>query len=49
MIVILYAEVGTKDFATFHHVLSEKAQKGEFVYILRHFVKVGICGNVIVS
>uniref|UniRef100_A0A8C6X339 UDP-glucose ceramide glucosyltransferase-like 1 n=1 Tax=Naja naja TaxID=35670 RepID=A0A8C6X339_NAJNA len=39
VVVILYAEVGTKDFATFHNVLSEKAQKGEFVYILRHFVK----------
>ncbi|ETE70311.1 UDP-glucose:glycoprotein glucosyltransferase 1, partial [Ophiophagus hannah] len=39
IVAILYAEVGTKDFATFHNVLSEKAQKGEFVYILRHFVK----------
>ncbi|XP_070607386.1 UDP-glucose:glycoprotein glucosyltransferase 2 [Erythrolamprus reginae] len=39
VVVILYAEVGTKDFATFHNVLSEKAQKGEFVYIFRHFVK----------
>ncbi|XP_063160721.1 UDP-glucose:glycoprotein glucosyltransferase 2 [Candoia aspera] len=39
LVVILYAEVGTKDFATFHKVLSEKAQKEEFVYILRHFVQ----------
>ncbi|XP_032082255.1 UDP-glucose:glycoprotein glucosyltransferase 2 isoform X2 [Thamnophis elegans] len=39
VVVILYAEVGTKDFATFHNVLAEKARKGEFVYILRHFVK----------
>ncbi|XP_048350418.1 UDP-glucose:glycoprotein glucosyltransferase 2 [Sphaerodactylus townsendi] len=38
-VVILYAEMGTKDFATFHKVLSEKAQKGEIVYILRHFIQ----------
>uniref|UniRef100_A0A8D2L931 UDP-glucose ceramide glucosyltransferase-like 1 n=1 Tax=Varanus komodoensis TaxID=61221 RepID=A0A8D2L931_VARKO len=36
-VVILYAEMGTKDFATFHEVLSEKARKEEIVYILRHF------------
>ncbi|XP_060089594.1 UDP-glucose:glycoprotein glucosyltransferase 2 isoform X2 [Heteronotia binoei] len=38
-VVILYAEMGTKDFATFHKVLSEKAQKEEIVYVLRHFVQ----------
>ncbi|XP_054830766.1 UDP-glucose:glycoprotein glucosyltransferase 2 [Eublepharis macularius] len=38
-VVILYAEMGTKDFAMFHKVLSEKAQKEEIVYVLRHFVK----------
>uniref|UniRef100_A0A8D2L804 UDP-glucose ceramide glucosyltransferase-like 1 n=1 Tax=Varanus komodoensis TaxID=61221 RepID=A0A8D2L804_VARKO len=38
-VVILYAEMGTKDFATFHEVLSEKARKEEIVYILRHFVQ----------
>ncbi|XP_053166108.1 UDP-glucose:glycoprotein glucosyltransferase 2 isoform X2 [Hemicordylus capensis] len=31
--------MGTKDFATFHKVLSEKAQKEEIVYVLRHFIK----------
>nr|XP_060625468.1 UDP-glucose:glycoprotein glucosyltransferase 2 isoform X2 [Anolis sagrei ordinatus] len=38
-VVILYAEMGTKDFATFHKVLSEKAQKEEIVYILRHYIQ----------
>ncbi|XP_072850795.2 UDP-glucose:glycoprotein glucosyltransferase 2 [Pogona vitticeps] len=38
-IVILYAEMGTKDFATFHKVLSEKAEKEEIVYLLRHFIQ----------
>uniref|UniRef100_A0A8D0H3B0 UGGT thioredoxin-like domain-containing protein n=1 Tax=Sphenodon punctatus TaxID=8508 RepID=A0A8D0H3B0_SPHPU len=38
-VVILYAEMGTKDFGTFHKVLSEKAQKEEIVYILRHYVQ----------
>uniref|UniRef100_A0A670IC80 UDP-glucose ceramide glucosyltransferase-like 1 n=1 Tax=Podarcis muralis TaxID=64176 RepID=A0A670IC80_PODMU len=38
-VVILYAEMGTKDFATFHKVLSEQAQKEEIVYVLRHFVQ----------
>ncbi|XP_077200010.1 UDP-glucose:glycoprotein glucosyltransferase 2 isoform X2 [Paroedura picta] len=38
-VVILYAEMGTKDFAKFHNVLSEKAQKEEIIYVLRHFVQ----------
>ncbi|XP_068124032.1 UDP-glucose:glycoprotein glucosyltransferase 2 isoform X2 [Hyperolius riggenbachi] len=38
-VVILYAEVGTKAFATFHKTLSEKAEKGEIVYVLRHYVQ----------
>ncbi|KAM7380489.1 hypothetical protein PAMP_003781 [Pampus punctatissimus] len=37
-VVILYAEIGTKKFATFHKVLSEKAQAGALTYVLRHFV-----------
>lgn len=38
--VILYAEIGTKDFVKFHKILSEKAQKEEIVYVLRHYVQV---------
>lgn len=41
-VVILYAEIGTKKFTSFHKVLSEKAQEGTLVYVLRHFVAVSI-------
>ncbi|XP_040913122.1 UDP-glucose:glycoprotein glucosyltransferase 2 isoform X2 [Toxotes jaculatrix] len=37
-VVILYAEIGTKKFTSFHKVLSEKAQEGKLIYVLRHFV-----------
>ncbi|KAL7881321.1 hypothetical protein AOLI_G00081690 [Acnodon oligacanthus] len=37
-VVILYAEIGTKKFNTFHKVLSERAEEGKLVYVLRHFV-----------
>uniref|UniRef100_A0A7N9AXD7 UDP-glucose ceramide glucosyltransferase-like 1 n=1 Tax=Mastacembelus armatus TaxID=205130 RepID=A0A7N9AXD7_9TELE len=37
-VVILYAEIGTKKFSSFHKVLSEKAEEGTLVYVLRHFV-----------
>ncbi|XP_071331061.1 UDP-glucose:glycoprotein glucosyltransferase 2 isoform X3 [Trachinotus anak] len=37
-VVILYAEIGTKKFTSFHKILSEKAQEGTLVYVLRHFV-----------
>uniref|UniRef100_UPI003AAA24A0 UDP-glucose:glycoprotein glucosyltransferase 2 n=1 Tax=Centroberyx gerrardi TaxID=166262 RepID=UPI003AAA24A0 len=37
-VVILYAEIGTKKFTSFHKVLSEKAAEGTLVYVLRHFV-----------
>ncbi|XP_023271609.1 UDP-glucose:glycoprotein glucosyltransferase 2-like isoform X6 [Seriola lalandi dorsalis] len=37
-VVILYAEIGTKKFTSFHKVLSEKAQEGTLVYVLRHFI-----------
>ncbi|XP_041856993.1 UDP-glucose:glycoprotein glucosyltransferase 2 isoform X2 [Melanotaenia boesemani] len=37
-VVILYAQIGTKKFASFHKVLSEKAQEGTLRYILRHYV-----------
>lgn len=39
-VVILYAEIGTKKFTSFHTVLSEKAEAGALTYILRHFVAV---------
>uniref|UniRef100_H0ZLM7 UDP-glucose ceramide glucosyltransferase-like 1 n=1 Tax=Taeniopygia guttata TaxID=59729 RepID=H0ZLM7_TAEGU len=38
-VVILYAEMGTKDFVKFHNILSERAQKEEIVYVLRHYVQ----------
>ncbi|XP_036396338.1 UDP-glucose:glycoprotein glucosyltransferase 2 [Megalops cyprinoides] len=37
-VAILYAEIGTKRFNTFHKLLSEKAREGKLAYILRHFV-----------
>uniref|UniRef100_A0A8C2EL15 UDP-glucose glycoprotein glucosyltransferase 2 n=1 Tax=Cyprinus carpio TaxID=7962 RepID=A0A8C2EL15_CYPCA len=36
-VAVLYAEIGTKEFNTFHKVLSERAQEGKLVYVLRHF------------
>ncbi|XP_067890497.1 UDP-glucose:glycoprotein glucosyltransferase 1 [Heterodontus francisci] len=38
-VVILYAEIGTKAFSKFHKILSEKAGKGEVIYVLRHYVQ----------
>ncbi|MGH0118928.1 UNVERIFIED_CONTAM: hypothetical protein FKN15_054922 [Acipenser sinensis] len=37
-VVILYDELGTNTFNNFHKVLSEKAENGEIVYVLHHFV-----------
>uniref|UniRef100_A0AAQ5YAQ2 UDP-glucose ceramide glucosyltransferase-like 1 n=1 Tax=Amphiprion ocellaris TaxID=80972 RepID=A0AAQ5YAQ2_AMPOC len=37
-VVILYAEIGTKKFNSFHTVLSEKAKEGTLAYVLRHYV-----------
>ncbi|XP_030641719.1 UDP-glucose:glycoprotein glucosyltransferase 2-like [Chanos chanos] len=37
-VVILYAEIGTKKFSSFHKVLSERAAEGKLVYVLRHYV-----------
>ncbi|XP_055734579.1 UDP-glucose:glycoprotein glucosyltransferase 2 isoform X1 [Salvelinus fontinalis] len=37
-VVILYAEIGTKKFGSFHKVLAEKAAEGKLIYVLRHFV-----------
>lgn len=41
-VAVLYAEIGTKEFNTFHKVLSERAQEGKLIYVLRHFVSVSI-------
>ncbi|KAJ8350264.1 hypothetical protein SKAU_G00253940 [Synaphobranchus kaupii] len=38
-VAILYAEIGTKTFNTFHKLLSEKAREHKLVYVLRHFVQ----------
>ncbi|KAF7709852.1 UDP-glucose:glycoprotein glucosyltransferase 2 isoform X2 [Silurus meridionalis] len=37
-VAILYAEIGTKKFNTFHKVLSERAADGKLIYVLRHFI-----------
>ncbi|KAF4089528.1 hypothetical protein AMELA_G00068190 [Ameiurus melas] len=37
-VVILYAEVGTKEFARFHQYMLAKANKGLINYILRHYL-----------
>uniref|UniRef100_A0A8D1WKP5 UDP-glucose ceramide glucosyltransferase-like 1 n=1 Tax=Sus scrofa TaxID=9823 RepID=A0A8D1WKP5_PIG len=38
-VIILYAEMGTRAFRQFHTVLSEKAQNGEILYVLRHYIQ----------
>ncbi|XP_046520533.1 UDP-glucose:glycoprotein glucosyltransferase 2 isoform X1 [Equus quagga] len=38
-VIILYAEMGTRAFGKFHTVLSEKAQNGEILYVLRHYIQ----------
>ncbi|XP_012578613.1 PREDICTED: UDP-glucose:glycoprotein glucosyltransferase 2 [Condylura cristata] len=38
-VVILYAEIGTRAFGKLHSVLSEKAQNGEILYVLRHYIQ----------
>ncbi|XP_072542692.1 UDP-glucose:glycoprotein glucosyltransferase 2 isoform X2 [Salminus brasiliensis] len=48
-VVILYAEIGTKKFNTFHKVLSEWAEEGKLVYVLRHFVADPKKQNVLLS
>ena len=39
--VILYRELGTAEFRSFHLVLSQLAEKKEITYVLRHYRKVG--------
>ncbi|XP_004463622.2 UDP-glucose:glycoprotein glucosyltransferase 2 [Dasypus novemcinctus] len=38
-VIILYAEMGTRAFGKFHKVLSDKAQNGEILYVLRHYIQ----------
>ncbi|XP_074234532.1 UDP-glucose:glycoprotein glucosyltransferase 2 [Camelus bactrianus] len=38
-VIILYAEMGTRAFRKFHTVLLEKAQNGEILYVLRHYIQ----------
>ncbi|XP_069826781.1 UDP-glucose:glycoprotein glucosyltransferase 2 [Dendropsophus ebraccatus] len=38
-VVVLYAEIGTKAFAAFHKILSEKAENKEIIYVLRHYIQ----------
>ncbi|XP_066436635.1 UDP-glucose:glycoprotein glucosyltransferase 2 isoform X2 [Eleutherodactylus coqui] len=38
-VVVLYAEIGTKAFATFHKILVEKAEREEIIYVLRHYIQ----------
>ncbi|XP_062849869.1 UDP-glucose:glycoprotein glucosyltransferase 1 [Trichomycterus rosablanca] len=37
-VVILYAELGTKEFAKLHQLMLAKANKGQMNYYLRHFL-----------
>lgn len=41
-VVILYAEVGTKEFAKFHHHMLARANKGLITYVLRHYLSVSV-------
>uniref|UniRef100_A0A8C5BTF4 UDP-glucose glycoprotein glucosyltransferase 2 n=1 Tax=Gadus morhua TaxID=8049 RepID=A0A8C5BTF4_GADMO len=36
-VVVLYAEIGTRKFSAFHTLLSERAEAGSLIYVLRHF------------
>ncbi|KAM6178250.1 UDP-glucose:glycoprotein glucosyltransferase 2 [Rhynchocyon petersi] len=38
-VVILYAEIGTRQFGKFHKVLSDKARNEEIIYVLRHYIQ----------
>lgn len=40
-LVILYAEIGSKNFASFHDILADLATQQKVKYILRHYVLVG--------
>ncbi|XP_015835986.1 UDP-glucose:glycoprotein glucosyltransferase isoform X2 [Tribolium castaneum] len=38
-VAILYAELGTKEFADFHNVLKQEAEEGNIDYVVRHYVQ----------
>ncbi|XP_068902537.1 UDP-glucose:glycoprotein glucosyltransferase isoform X2 [Tenebrio molitor] len=38
-VAVLYGELGTKEFATFHNILKQEAENGNIDYILRHYVQ----------
>ncbi|XP_069858829.1 UDP-glucose:glycoprotein glucosyltransferase 2 [Dipodomys merriami] len=38
-VIILYAEIGTRAFSEFHRVLSQEAQNGKILYVLRHYIQ----------
>jgi len=40
VVVILYAQIGTVEFAEWHKLLVELADSGQITYVLRHFVPV---------
>ncbi|KAL1021949.1 hypothetical protein UPYG_G00020290 [Umbra pygmaea] len=37
-VVILYAEIGTSRFTAFHQLMLSKANKGQAIYVLRHYL-----------
>uniref|UniRef100_A0A8C4X676 UDP-glucose ceramide glucosyltransferase-like 1 n=1 Tax=Erpetoichthys calabaricus TaxID=27687 RepID=A0A8C4X676_ERPCA len=37
-VIILYAEMGTKEFSQFHQLLVSKVNRGEITYVLRHYI-----------
>lgn len=47
--VVLYGELGTREFAEFHQVLKTYAVKGAIDYVLRHYVKVSTKRVVIIT
>uniref|UniRef100_A0A8C2E4V8 UDP-glucose glycoprotein glucosyltransferase 1 n=1 Tax=Cyprinus carpio TaxID=7962 RepID=A0A8C2E4V8_CYPCA len=48
-VVILYAELGTKEFSRFHQLMLAKANKGLITYVLRHFLSNPSKGKVHLS
>uniref|UniRef100_UPI00358F5325 UDP-glucose:glycoprotein glucosyltransferase 1 n=1 Tax=Myxine glutinosa TaxID=7769 RepID=UPI00358F5325 len=39
VVILLYAQIGTAAFSSFHHLLAKLAQAGDLVYVLRHYVE----------
>lgn len=42
-LAVLYAELGTQEFERFHDTLVSLSNKGQLVYVLRHYIKVCVC------